>query len=546
MSIYNDINNAKNRVVLFFFVMSPQTRFILIFVCAVIMSLFSGLPNLFNFISDDVQADTGYSDGQISLLQSLGQLGLYFTLPAGVILDRFGYWKTALGGSLLSIVSLFAVSLCNGDTFGWFAFFFCVSSFGFGAAFITALGVAIAMAPKYGGAPVAFVSGGMSLSLAVLQLFMYLFRESSGCTDESCWDDVFLMLSISMAVFLIPCSFVFALYRIRDFDPEFSYHSEGEGLVDDDQDAFYTYGVVLKDLGEAETGSGSSPAAPAPQPQNRAADFAETDSTGPSLPFLEGHWLLIVKNLVFWVLFLTYFGGISSGLFAVTQMTNIWEDKAADSDSWANIQSIFFSGVTALSNVVAGLTSDSLDRSGRLSRPLFMTGALAIGAAVYTLLSILLFAIPEAASTSQLVFLFIVIAIAGICFGVTVTVIPALVGQLYGPAIFGRAFSIFQFASTAAAFLWPSLATAIHDGTGGYGWCALAIAVVLVVCTVLMTAFKTEMIEMGKLVEAHLLAEAEKRLVEQKNHSATATVVTVGEGEGGEEEGEEMSVRNRG
>jgi len=57
--------------------------------------------NTFDQISSQVQGDTGFSTTQINILKSCGLLGLYFTYPAGILLDHVGGFPTVvLGGAM--------------------------------------------------------------------------------------------------------------------------------------------------------------------------------------------------------------------------------------------------------------------------------------------------------------------------------------------------------------------------------------------------------------------------------------------------------------
>ncbi|KAJ5067981.1 transporter mch1-related [Anaeramoeba ignava] len=114
-------------------------------ISAIIISLLCGAPNAFDKISSKIQNTEHYNDGFIQVLTSLEMLGLYFTIPAGFLHDKFGAKIASLIGGVSSITFFFTLWLV----------------FGLGTGFICSLGTALKVSPlKY---------LGINMSLVELQ-----------------------------------------------------------------------------------------------------------------------------------------------------------------------------------------------------------------------------------------------------------------------------------------------------------------------------------------------------------------------------------------
>jgi hypothetical protein len=76
----------------------------LLFVAASVMvGLASGTPNGFNGILTLMKENISLSDSQGDLVSSLGLVGLFFTIPAGFLIDRLGAFPSVIGGIVVGI-----------------------------------------------------------------------------------------------------------------------------------------------------------------------------------------------------------------------------------------------------------------------------------------------------------------------------------------------------------------------------------------------------------------------------------------------------------
>jgi hypothetical protein len=87
---------------------------------------------------------------KIGLVGGLGLLGVYFVIPAGYALDRWGPVWVGVIGTVMTAVGYLAISFVPSDP-SWFWIFlllgFCLVSFGSGGVFLSALGTSISVSP---------------------------------------------------------------------------------------------------------------------------------------------------------------------------------------------------------------------------------------------------------------------------------------------------------------------------------------------------------------------------------------------------------------
>ena len=113
-------------------------KFFTVVIGATLAALLGGTTNSLNSLSTALSNDLRLSDSTYQLLASLALIGLYFAIPAGFVIhlhivfyvskltlivrsacfDRFGAFKTAVGGTVLHGLSFLAASYCGKTTFG--------------------------------------------------------------------------------------------------------------------------------------------------------------------------------------------------------------------------------------------------------------------------------------------------------------------------------------------------------------------------------------------------------------------------------------------
>ncbi|MDO4532136.1 MAG: OFA family MFS transporter [Coriobacteriia bacterium] len=161
----------------------------------------------------------------------------------------------------------------------------------------------------------------------------------------------------------------------------------------------------------------------------------------------------MLRTPLFYSLFLAFMVAATSGLMITGHASNIGQELAGlTAGEGAIMVAVLALGSTA-GRFGFGSISDYIGRYNTLSI------ALAINAVV------MLFVLPQA--TSFVPFL-VAVSIVGACFGGTVTLVPAIVGDAYGSANFGQNYSFVYAGYTVASFLGPSAAAFAIESAGTF------------------------------------------------------------------------------
>ena len=161
----------------------------------------------------------------------------------------------------------------------------------------------------------------------------------------------------------------------------------------------------------------------------------------------------MIRTPLFYCLFLAFMVSATSGLMITGHASNIGQELAGlSAGEGAIMVSVLALGSTA-GRFGFGAASDYLGRFNTLAI------ALALNAVVMFLL------MPQA--TSFVPFL-VAVTIVGACFGGTVTLMPAIVGDSYGSAHFGQNYSFVYAGYTVASFVGPIAAAYAVETTGAY------------------------------------------------------------------------------
>eukprot|EP01095_Lingulamoeba_sp_RSL-Kostka_P006798 TRINITY_DN2151_c0_g4_i1.p1 TRINITY_DN2151_c0_g4~~TRINITY_DN2151_c0_g4_i1.p1 ORF type:complete len:480 (-),score=129.40 TRINITY_DN2151_c0_g4_i1:80-1519(-) len=408
---------------------------IIILIATVLIALVSGSPNAFGVFILPALGDY-LSNFEISVLNSCGLVGLYFTVFVGWIYDKLGtlkslfiFYFTVLFGfalySLLPIPELFVLQ-CIG---------YVMVSFGSGGTFITAMGTAGKAYPENPGFAIAIPGAGMSLSVAFLVQVTSLYMSLSDCTDNSCWDDYIIIEWICFMVCVFIGITLIALVNI--IKPIYS--SVSKKSVNEDDST-----TSLIDLEEEES---------------------QLDNDNKPIPISQS--FVIFKNKFFWVLFLGYFTAIGYGLLVLININTMWNDFTKDKrESWVGNISTAFSFVNAASTLIVGWISDYLVKKNIISRAKII-GIYLIGCGVFFFLLGSLSFIETENEFLQIVFMIMLIMV-GIGFGIAFTVFPAIASELWGFENFGLLFGYLQFSSALASIFIPLISPQIYDLTGGF------------------------------------------------------------------------------
>lgn len=159
------------------------------------------------------------------------------------------------------------------------------------------------------------------------------------------------------------------------------------------------------------------------------------------------------RTPLFYCLFLSFMVASTSGLMITGHASNIGQQLASLTAAEGAIMVSVLSLGSTLGRFGFGTLSDYLGRYRALGI------VLGINAAVMLLL------MPQATTFG----LFLAaITLVGACFGGTMSIIPAIVGDAYGSQNFGQNYSFVYAGYTAASFLGPIAAATAVESTGTY------------------------------------------------------------------------------
>lgn len=156
---------------------------------------------------------------------------------------------------------------------------------------------------------------------------------------------------------------------------------------------------------------------------------------------------------LFYCLFLAFMVSSTSGLMITGHASNIGQQLA----NLSAAEGAVMVSVLALGSTIGRFGFGAL--SDYLGRYRTLAVVLGLNAAVMLLL------LPQA--TTFVPFL-IAVTIVGACFGGTMTIIPAIVGDAYGSQNFGQNYSFVYAGYTVASFLGPIAASTAVETTGTY------------------------------------------------------------------------------
>lgn len=424
----------------------PLVMTAMVVIGAMSVALVSGTVNDVNSLTTMIQKDRGYSDLEISTIQTVGLFMLYFTFFAGIILDRFGpVIAITLGASVscTGYVIMFASSYLDNDnaTLALLVFGYGMVGIGSGSTFVASMGTSIKAVPSRPGIAISLPGVMMSLSMAFTELIENTYKSAVGC-DYDCWGPMIAVLVIVMVVF----------------------YAFGIGLI----------GVGAK-FGGLAANTAADPPAATEDDRLLPTDPEKVDSTEVVVSFLQAVNILFIK--LYWVVAFAYFVGVSIGLIVVTQTTNLWEDFTGNSD-WVSTISILYSVANASSNFISGAVSDFLDAKGIMSRKVFVSIYMLVCAAV--MLAMAGMGLMTSDETSLQVIYASLMVFVGFAWGTSFTMYPALTGEFFGHLNFGVYFSFVQMGPLVASLVVPYFCSAVYAWTDHF-------TVVFVTYTVLCT-----------------------------------------------------------
>jgi len=412
-------------------------KVIFIIVGATMMAILGGTTNAFNNMSLKLQADLQLSPQELQLFAGMGLVGVYFVLPAGYLLDRFGPVLVGIIGSAMVALAYTAMSFCTIQL--WPVALLCIIAVGFGsgAIFLAALGTSITVSPTGGGWGVAIVSAGMSFSVATTIFAQNTYSSQTGCNANHCWREYAQLMAWGCLILPFPGSLLLILFKRSDYP-----HLQPE---------------VTETENEEQT--------PLLQPKER-------------MSLLQS--LVVFKEPYFWALFWSFFVGVSAALIVLTHAFQIWDWYNKDpalSDFGGKIL-LIFSCSNAASNVFCGVVSDSLNKRNIMKHSSFLAVVQIFFALVYVAVGVLFYIRVE--SHTSTIAAGILLASIGLQFGCVLVLLPIIIGETYGPSNFGKMFAYLEISSSLASVCFPLIITAVSQATGNFVYVMFGSAVLLV------------------------------------------------------------------
>lgn len=179
----------------------------------------------------------------------------------------------------------------------------------------------------------------------------------------------------------------------------------------------------------------------------------------------------MVRRPLFYVLFLLFMVATASGLMVTGHASNIGQEMAGLTPA----EGAILVGSMAVGNFIGrfgfGFVSDFLGRYNT------MVIVLALNAAV-----MLLFL----GNAHSFVEFLLAVSLVGACFGATMTIMPAIVGDAFGSENFGQNYSFVYPGYTVAAFVGPMLAASMMEAAGTYAPAFIVAGIISLVGIVLV------------------------------------------------------------
>eukprot|EP00004_Rigifila_ramosa_P027065 TRINITY_DN8650_c0_g1_i1.p1 TRINITY_DN8650_c0_g1~~TRINITY_DN8650_c0_g1_i1.p1 ORF type:complete len:314 (-),score=96.64 TRINITY_DN8650_c0_g1_i1:6-947(-) len=188
--------------------------------------------------------------------------------------------------------------------------------------------------------------------------------------------------------------------------------------------------------------------------------------------------LVIMKDPFFYRLVFVYFSGVAAGLAIIADSRLFWKSFSDEEDEEieGNL-GVGLSLCTCIGGILSGNLSDRFAKAG-IRRAKALAVFFAFGCVVLFCLALTLLLSdnvdPDATSenptklrTSGYVLLSLA-SLDGLVFGATLSLIPTVCVECYGPPNFGKFFGYLQIGSTLAAAFVPILSSQVAKAVGNY------------------------------------------------------------------------------
>ena len=357
-------------------------------ICLAIATLFSGSPNLYPTFFDDMKSTLKISDGVTTLMLTGGVMLMYFTLPAGLFMDKYGATLTIFISAGITIVGYIVLIFWTKSSTA-FIIFFLFMAFGSSTFFIAALQIVLAKSSYSNrGVSASIVSGSLSLSFGLcMQIYSHI-RIGKEPSNDPC--NIFWGTR-SVGIFVIG---FFALFLPIGYFLTRPFHQESIELASKETSNTHRNKVILT-----------------------------------SFPL----YILIITN------FITVF----DGMFVLSGGSTIWTYYGYGNG--AEKYSICFSVTNCSCSILLSMLLDYLIVHFKITR----ARGFSIFWLIFGIIPILV-GIVFTTSKSH-IGLAIVLSMLGIPFGFGLTHLPALTSEIYGADKYGFAYGIVQIGAIAAS-----------------------------------------------------------------------------------------------
>ncbi|PRP89058.1 major facilitator superfamily membrane protein [Planoprotostelium fungivorum] len=421
---------------------APLWKILLIVIGGTLMAITGGSTNALSatYKSQIVQ-NLGFSSTEDSLLAGFSVLGLYFALPAGLILKHFGPFVLGLTSFFLAVFGYSFVTFLSAP---WLVILmYILIGFGVGGIFMAALGVSINISSTGGGWTISVVSCGMSLSVAFHVAALKLFKQVSQCNADECWRQYVRFYLVLLVCIALPGCLILYLYKLSDYS-----HLTEE--VDE-------HGSIQEERVKEKKG----------------------DTLLQSLK--------VFKSPFFLSLFLGYFAGVGSSIFILTQTFDIYDEyiplsaRGSVDSSIVDIESwiiLIFSFCNAFGNLTAGVLSDYLASRKIVSYSTFLSVVQAVFSVVFVVLGVIL------AHWKNTMLFPLLLAFTGFGFGCYLVIFPSVTAEAYGAQNFGQYFAHLQISSSVASVVTPIIVSQVNKASGSFQWSFFGCAALLMVSAI--------------------------------------------------------------
>ena len=366
----------------------PICKWIIAIISLFIISLCLGTPNIYPSVDKEMKELLGVSNNVCTFMLTAGTFLMYFTLPAGLIADKFGSTIPFVISVLLTLISY--ISMAFSSSISWlFIILYLLGAFGSSSTFLLCLEIVIARSPKsIPTISVSIVSAALSLStgtwIQIYNLGGKLFKCTENCTLIKI-KTVILFLSISLLLFSLIALFFFRQFREH------------------------------KD--------------------SNSVDFSSQSIN---------YWM-VLKNPRLYLLMITIFLTVFDGLTILNGGPKLWEIYGSKDEKEQITYVTVFSIVNCVMTILISFLIDFLIAKFKFSRIRIFSCIWMIFIIIHILIVILF-----NFSHSTIAF-GIATSLMGIPFGVGLANIPAITAELFGNSNYGFAFGIIQIGSMIAA-----------------------------------------------------------------------------------------------